>query len=62
MLPDTDLRVLAEGAPDSHTVVAWMIDAANQAGGTDNITAMVVQVHSPTSESALPAAAERING
>jgi serine/threonine protein phosphatase PrpC len=28
-----------------------MIDAANQAGGADNITAMIVQVHAPASDS-----------
>ena len=45
MLPDADLQLLAERAPDPHAAVAWMIDAANQAGGMDNITAMFVQVH-----------------
>jgi len=44
MLPDEDLKALAERAPDPDAGVAWMIDAANQAGGTDNITAMMVQI------------------
>jgi serine/threonine protein phosphatase PrpC len=61
MLPDEDLKVLADRAPDSHTGVAWMIDAANQAGGSDNITAMVVQVHESTSESAPLDDAERVD-
>jgi protein phosphatase len=61
MLPDDDLKALADRAPDAHTGVAWMIDAANQAGGSDNITAMIVQVHAPTSESASPDDAERVD-
>jgi PPM family protein phosphatase len=44
MLPDPDLQALAERAPDADTAVAWMIDAANQAGGRDNITAMMIQL------------------
>ena len=44
MLPHADLKALAERAPDPHAGVAWMIDAANQAGGSDNITAMMVQI------------------
>jgi serine/threonine protein phosphatase PrpC len=44
MLPDDDMRVLTERAPDPHTGVAWLIDAANQAGGHDNVTAVMVQV------------------
>jgi protein phosphatase len=61
MLPDEDLKALADRAPDAHTGVAWMIDAANQAGGADNITAMVVQVHESTSDSAPPDEAERVD-
>jgi protein phosphatase len=45
MLPPADLKALAERAPDPDAGVAWMIDAANQAGGSDNITAMMVQLH-----------------
>jgi serine/threonine protein phosphatase PrpC len=52
MLPDADLKVLAGAAPDPHSVVAWMIDAANQAGGMDNITAMIARFHEPTNDSA----------
>jgi serine/threonine protein phosphatase PrpC len=44
MLPDDDLRALTERAPDPDAGVAWMIDAANQAGGTDNVTAVMVQI------------------
>lgn len=44
MLPDEDLGALTERAPDPDAGVAWMIDAANQAGGTDNITAVMVQI------------------
>lgn len=48
ILPDAELKILAERAPDPHAGIAWMIDAANQAGGTDNITAMIAQVHEST--------------
>ena len=48
MLPEAELKLLAGAAPDPHTVVAWMIDAANQAGGMDNITAMIAQFHEPS--------------
>ena len=47
MLADEDLKTLTERAPDAHTGVAWMIDAANQAGGKDNVTAMLTQIHAP---------------
>jgi protein phosphatase len=47
MLPDDDLKALTERAPDPHTGAAWMIDAANQAGGMDNVTALIAQIHSP---------------
>lgn len=47
MLPDEDLRRIAESAPDPETAVAWLIDAANQAGGLDNITALLVRVFGP---------------
>jgi len=59
MLPDTDLKALADRAPDAHTGVAWMIDAANQAGGADNITAMIVQVHASAISSTALVDAER---
>jgi serine/threonine protein phosphatase PrpC len=52
MLPDPDLKMLTERAPDPHTGVAWMIDAANQAGGMDNVTAMVAQIRTPTANAA----------
>jgi protein phosphatase len=44
MLPDDDLKTLTERAPDPHAAVAWLVDAANQAGGMDNITAMMLYV------------------
>jgi len=49
MLADQDLKRLAERAPDPHAGVAWMIDVANQAGGLDNVTAMIAQIHERTS-------------
>ena len=59
MLPDEDLKALSDRAPDAHTGVAWMIDAANQAGGSDNITAMIVQIHASANESGAPGDVER---
>jgi protein phosphatase len=44
MLPDEDIRAVVEGAPDAHTAVAWLVDAANQRGGKDNSTALVAQI------------------
>ena len=44
MLPDEELERLATRSPDPHAIVAWMIDAANQAGGMDNVTAMVARL------------------
>lgn len=43
LIEDDDIAAIAEGAPDVYTAVAWMVDAANQAGGTDNITALFVR-------------------
>lgn len=43
MLRDPELKAIAERAPDAHAAVAWLVDAANQAGGTDNITAVFVR-------------------
>ena len=60
MLPDADLKALAERAPDPDAVVAWMIDAANQAGGTDNITAMVARIHQPKGSTTLAAGIARL--
>ncbi len=49
MLPDDEIRAMLAGAPDAHTAVAWLIDAANQNGGKDNSTAVVVTVDSVAS-------------
>lgn len=45
MLSDSELKLLSGRSPDAHAVVAWMIDAANQAGGKDNVTAMIAKIH-----------------
>jgi protein phosphatase len=47
MLGDDDIEELTRRSPDPHAVVAWLIDAANQAGGKDNVTAMYVGFHAP---------------
>ncbi|HKK51281.1 MAG TPA: Stp1/IreP family PP2C-type Ser/Thr phosphatase [Myxococcota bacterium] len=52
MLPDEDLRRISGSAPDPETAVAWLIDAANQAGGADNITALLVRVFAPAGPAA----------
>ncbi len=44
MVRDEDLARLAEGPFDAHTVAAHMIDAANQAGGMDNVTVLVARL------------------
>jgi protein phosphatase len=60
MLPDEDLRRITESAIDSDTAVAWLVDAANQAGGTDNITAVLVRIVEPARPNALKAGAARV--
>lgn len=59
MLPEADLQILAERAPDPHAAVAWMIDAANQAGGMDNISALFVRVHEPSDDDGPPPESDR---
>lgn len=44
MLRDEEIREILTRAPDAHAAVAWLVDAANQNGGKDNATALVVQV------------------
>lgn len=48
MLPDSEIKTLTERALDAHTGVAWMIDAANQAGGKDNTTVMLARIVAPS--------------
>ena len=47
MLPNEELERLATRSPDPHAIVAWMIDAANQAGGMDNVTAVIARLDRP---------------
>ncbi len=54
MLRDPDIRKITTSAPDVHAAVAWLIDAANQAGGMDNVTAMVVAFEEPMGGSDVP--------
>lgn len=44
MVSETALRELLAGDGAAETVVARLVDAANEAGGTDNITVVVVDV------------------
>jgi len=47
MLEDDELQRLSERSRDPYAIVAWMIDAANQAGGMDNVTAFVARLDAP---------------
>ena len=44
MLDDDDLAALAGRSDDAYAVSAWLVDAANQAGGMDNVTALVARL------------------
>ena len=46
MLRDAEIQEILNRAPDAHAAAAWLVDAANQNGGKDNATALVVQVSS----------------
>lgn len=48
MLPDEEIRAILASAPDAHAAVAWLTDAANQSGGKDNATAVVLQAFGQT--------------
>ena len=43
MIEDPKMLELVKGAPDLEAAVAGLIEAANQAGGTDNITVLALQ-------------------
>ncbi len=43
MIEDPKMLELVKGAPDLEEAVAGLIEAANQAGGTDNITVLALQ-------------------
>ncbi|HLT35073.1 MAG TPA: serine/threonine-protein phosphatase, partial [Enhygromyxa sp.] len=43
MLSDDEIHDIVQQAPDLESGVGELIDRANAAGGTDNITAMVVE-------------------
>jgi serine/threonine protein phosphatase PrpC len=43
MLSDNEIKDIVRNAPDLESGVGELIDQANAAGGTDNITAMVVE-------------------
>ncbi|MGH3964243.1 MAG: PP2C family protein-serine/threonine phosphatase [Pseudonocardiaceae bacterium] len=42
MLDDARIRMILNGCPDPHHACRALIEAANEAGGTDNITVLVV--------------------
>ena len=43
MIEDPKMLELVKGAADLEAAVAGLIEAANQAGGTDNITVLALQ-------------------
>jgi PPM family protein phosphatase len=47
MLDDARIAAILNGCPDPHHTCRTLIEAANDAGGTDNITVLVVRVPCP---------------
>lgn len=47
LLPEPQMRVLAESADEPEQVVEQLIEAANAAGGTDNVTCMLARLPAP---------------
>jgi len=43
MIEDPKLLEVVRGAPNLEAAVSGLVDAANQAGGTDNITVLALQ-------------------
>jgi serine/threonine protein phosphatase PrpC len=43
MVEDAKIVEVVKGAPDLETAVSSLVEAANQAGGTDNITVLALQ-------------------
>ena len=60
LLGDEAIRRLAERPTDPDQIVARLIAAANDAGGTDNVTAVVVQIPDPMAEQGLKHRATRL--
>jgi protein phosphatase len=44
MIEDPEIERLLDSAPDAETAVASLVEAANDAGGLDNVTAVVVEI------------------
>ena len=44
MLPDREIAAILAGSADPEDAVRQLVDAANEAGGADNITAVVVRI------------------
>lgn len=47
MVAEAEIWRIVREAPDPQAAAQALIDAANRAGGRDNITAVVVEIHSP---------------
>ena len=44
MITDEKMHAIVCGTPDLDRAVGWLIDAANEAGGVDNVTVVLVRV------------------
>jgi serine/threonine protein phosphatase PrpC len=43
MVEDAKIAEMVKSSPDLETAVSGLVEAANQAGGTDNITVLALQ-------------------
>jgi len=60
MIDDEAIRTIATRPTGPDAIAARLIEAANDAGGTDNVTAVVVQVPDPMTEKTLKHRATRL--
>ncbi len=60
MIDDEAIRTIANRPTGPDAIAARLIEAANEAGGTDNVTAVVVQVPDPMTEKTLKHRATRL--
>ena len=61
MLEDEKMNELLQSAPDTEAACRALIDAANEAGGRDNISAVVLQIRKPGIMDAATAAIKKVS-